>query len=112
MGRIRVVIADDSSLARGLLRSFLESDEEIEVVGEASNGRQAVDMAHALKPDLITMDLEMPVMSGLQAIEEIEHLARDARMVFHQQDAQPPRHASSAMRAYSQKLPGVPRTSR
>ena len=71
MGRIRVIIADDSSLARGLLRNFLESDEGIEVVGEASNGRQAVDMAHALKPDLITMDLEMPVMSGLQAIEEI-----------------------------------------
>ena len=71
MGRIRVIIADDSSLARGLLRSFLESDEGIEVVGEASNGRQAVDMAHALKPDLITMDLEMPVMSGLQAIKEI-----------------------------------------
>ena len=71
MGRIRVIIADDSSLARGLLRNFLESDEGIEVVGEASNGRQAVDMAHALKPDLITMDLEMPVMSGLQAIKEI-----------------------------------------
>ena len=71
MGRIRVIIADDSSLARELLRSFLESDEGIEVIGEASNGRQAVDMAHALKPDLITMDLEMPVMSGLQAIEEI-----------------------------------------
>ena len=71
MGRIRVIIADDSSLARELLRSFLESDEGIEVIGEASNGRQAVDMAHALKPDLITMDLEMPVMSGLQAIKEI-----------------------------------------
>jgi two-component system chemotaxis response regulator CheB len=71
MGRIRVLIADDSSLARGLLRDFLEGDEGIEVIGEASNGRQAVDMAHALKPDLITMDLEMPVMTGLQAIEEI-----------------------------------------
>ena len=50
MGRIRVIIADDSSLARGLLRSFLESDKGIEVVGEAPNGRQAVDMAHALNP--------------------------------------------------------------
>ena len=71
MGKIRVLIADDSSLARGLLRDFLESDESIEVVGEAFNGRQAVDMARELKPDLITMDLEMPVMTGLQAIEEI-----------------------------------------
>ena len=71
MGKIRVLIADDSSLARGLLRDFLESDESIEVIGEACNGRQAVDMARELKPDLITMDLEMPVMTGLQAIEEI-----------------------------------------
>ena len=71
MSRVRVVIADDSSFARKLLRSLLETDDGIVVVGEASNGRQAVDMAHALAPDLITMDLEMPVMSGLQAIEEI-----------------------------------------
>jgi two-component system chemotaxis response regulator CheB len=71
MGKIRVVIADDSSVARGLLRDFLEGDEDIEVIGEACNGRQAVDMAHELKPDLITMDLEMPVMTGFQAIEEI-----------------------------------------
>ena len=71
MGKIRVIIADDSSLARGMLRDFLEGDEAIEVVGEACNGRQAVDMARELKPDLITMDLEMPVMTGLQAIEEI-----------------------------------------
>ncbi len=73
MGKIRVVIADDSNLARALLRNFLEAEDDIEVVGEASNGRQAVDLARQLKPDLITMDLEMPLLSGLQAIEEIMH---------------------------------------
>jgi two-component system chemotaxis response regulator CheB len=71
MGKIRVLIADDSSLARGLLRDFLEGEDDMEVVGEAMNGRQAVELARELKPGIITMDLEMPVMSGLEAIEEI-----------------------------------------
>lgn len=71
MGTIRVVIVDDSSMARALLRSFLEDEDGIEIVGEAANGRQAVDLARELKPDLITMDLEMPVMNGLEAIQEI-----------------------------------------
>ena len=68
---IRVLIADDSSLARGLLRAILEDEAGIEVVGEATNGRQAVALARELRPDLITMDLEMPLMNGMAAIEEI-----------------------------------------
>lgn len=71
MQKIRVVIADDSCLARAVLRDFLENEADIEVVGEASNGRQAVALARELKPSLITMDLEMPVMDGLEAIEQI-----------------------------------------
>ncbi|GAB1392691.1 chemotaxis-specific protein-glutamate methyltransferase CheB [Rhodocyclaceae bacterium] len=71
MSKIRVVIADDSSLARGLLRSFLEGESDIEVVGEAANGQQAVELVRELKPNLVTMDLEMPVMNGMAAIEEI-----------------------------------------
>lgn len=70
-GPIRVLLTDDSSLARGLLRSFLEADGGFEVVGEAKNGQEAVEMTRALRPDLVTMDLEMPVMDGLAAIEEI-----------------------------------------
>jgi len=64
-------LTDDSSLARALLRSLLEGDEQIEIVGEAKNGQDAVDLVHELKPDLVTMDLEMPVMNGMQAITEI-----------------------------------------
>ena len=71
MAKIRVVLTDDSSLARDLLRSFLESDGGIEVVGEAKNGAEAVRLAVELKPDLMTMDLEMPVMDGMSAIAEI-----------------------------------------
>lgn len=71
MKRIRVLIADDSSLARSLLRGLLERERDMEVVGEAGNGREAVELVHELKPDIVTMDMEMPVMSGLDAIEEI-----------------------------------------
>lgn len=71
MAKIRVVLADDSSLMRSLLRELLAVDSDIEIVGEARNGREAVNLARELRPSLITMDLEMPVMSGMQAIEEI-----------------------------------------
>ncbi len=73
MKTIRVIIADDNSMTRALLRSLLESQEGIEVVGEAGNGRQAVALVRELQPNLVTMDLDMPVMSGLEAIEEIMH---------------------------------------
>lgn len=71
--RIRVLIADDSSLARGLLRAILEDETDIEVVGEARHGREAVEMVLMLRPDLVTMDLNMPVMDGMQAISTIMH---------------------------------------
>lgn len=69
--KIKVLIADDSALARELLRGFLQSDGEIEVVGEARNGAEAVRLCSELKPNIVTMDLEMPVMGGIEAITEI-----------------------------------------
>jgi two-component system chemotaxis response regulator CheB len=71
MSVIRVVIADDSQVARDVLRDILSRDGDIEIVGEATNGREAVALAKRLAPQLITMDLNMPVMDGLSAIEEI-----------------------------------------
>lgn len=71
MGKIRVLLADDSAFARGLLRNLLDEDGDAEVVGEATNGAQAVRLAAELEPDLITMAVEMPVMGGLEAITEI-----------------------------------------
>jgi two-component system, chemotaxis family, protein-glutamate methylesterase/glutaminase len=68
---IRVLIVDDSAFVRALLREALEAARGIEVVGEAANGVQAVEMAKSLQPGLITMDLEMPVMGGLEAIDAI-----------------------------------------
>ena len=64
---IRVVVAEDSAAAAELLVSILESDAEIRVVGRASNGAEAVEMAERLRPDLVTMDVQMPVMDGFEA---------------------------------------------
>jgi serine phosphatase RsbU (regulator of sigma subunit)/DNA-binding NarL/FixJ family response regulator len=68
---IRIIIADDHSVVRQGLRMFLGLDPELEVVGEAVNGAEAVEQAAALRPDVVLMDLIMPVMSGLEATAEI-----------------------------------------
>ncbi|MBU0490804.1 MAG: diguanylate cyclase [Chloroflexi bacterium] len=67
----RVLIAEDSTLIRQGLRSILEEQGYV-VVGEAQNGRQAVDLAHSLRPDAILMDLDMPEMNGLEATRQIQ----------------------------------------
>jgi two-component system chemotaxis response regulator CheB len=71
MDQIRVIVADDSMVARAVIRGFLESDPAITVMAEATNGQEAVDLVQRYRPDLVTMDLEMPVMGGMEAIEEI-----------------------------------------
>ncbi len=68
---IRVLIADDSSTARALLVAMLDGDAGITVVGEARTGTEAVEMAERLDPDLVTMDIHMPDLDGLQATEQI-----------------------------------------
>jgi two-component system, chemotaxis family, protein-glutamate methylesterase/glutaminase len=69
--KIRVLIADDSSYMRRVLAGIIERDPLLEVVGEARDGREAVDLAESLHPDVITMDLNMPRVDGLQATEMI-----------------------------------------
>lgn len=69
--KIRVLIADDSAFMRKVLLSILDSDGTFEVVGEARDGREAVEKAAKLKPQVITMDINMPHMDGLQATEII-----------------------------------------
>ncbi len=71
MKRIRVLVADDSAVFRQLLAAALEQDPEVEVVGVASNGLQAVDLAGRLHPDVVTLDLEMPVLDGLSALQAL-----------------------------------------
>jgi len=68
---IRVVVAEDSPTARGLLVAILAADPEIEVVGEAADGVEAVALTRRLRPNVVTMDIQMPRMDGLQATKQI-----------------------------------------
>ena len=79
---IKTLIVDDSALVRSVIRNFLESDGSFSVVGEAGNGAEAVELAQRLNPDLITMDIEMPVMNGLEAIVEIKKIMATAIVVI------------------------------
>lgn len=68
---IRVILADDHSIVRTGLKAVLGAAKDIEVVGEAANGREAVALAERLKPDVAVMDLSMPEMDGREATREI-----------------------------------------
>jgi DNA-binding NarL/FixJ family response regulator len=71
---LRILIADDQPLMRRAVRLLLESQEEWKVCGEASDGREAIDKANELHPDIVVMDLSMPNMNGFEATREI-HVA-------------------------------------
>ncbi len=72
--KINVLIVDDHQVVRQGLRSYLDMYEDIQVVGEAGNGREAIELAAQLRPDVILMDLVMPVMDGITATERIKSL--------------------------------------
>ncbi len=69
--QLRLVIVDDSALMRRVLREMLESDPAITVVGEAANGQEALELVARLRPDVITMDVRMPIMDGLETTEQL-----------------------------------------
>src|SRR4051794_22849018 len=69
--KIRVLVADDSPICRQLISDALRKDPDLEVVALANDGREAVMKAQELKPQVITMDVDMPVMDGLTAVELI-----------------------------------------
>jgi len=72
MGKIRVVIADDHTIFREGLCSLLADREDITVVGEASNGREAVEKVESLEPDIVIIDISMPVLNGFEATIQIK----------------------------------------
>lgn len=78
---IRIVIADDHTVVRQGLRMFLSLDQDLEVIGEATNGVEAVDLARKLKPDVVLMDLHMPVMDGISAITQIRKEKLDTEVI-------------------------------
>jgi DNA-binding NarL/FixJ family response regulator len=79
---VRVLIADDDDLVRDGLGAVLSSDESIEVVGEAANGRYAIDRARWLRPDIVLMDVRMPDLDGISATREVLAVAPETKVVI------------------------------
>ena len=71
MFRIKVLVVDDSIVMRRIIADLLSKDPEIEVVGSARNGAEALEKVSELNPDVVTMDIEMPIMDGLTALQHI-----------------------------------------
>ena len=79
---LRVLIADDHRLFAEALEAILATDERIEVVGQAGDGSEAVELARRLGPDVVLMDVSMPVLDGFEATREIRAAAEDVRVLM------------------------------
>lgn len=82
MDRINIVLADDHVLVRNGLKAMLDTDTGINVIGEASNGVEALEVAKRLKPDILVLDIRMPEMTGLEAAAELMNFAPDTKAVI------------------------------
>ena len=90
MKRITILLAEDHQIVREGLRKLLEADSNIQVVGEAATGRQAVALTNKLHPDVVVMDIAMPVLNGLEATRQIRQAVPDTKVLIlsaHSDDA-------------------------
>ena len=81
MRRTRVLLVDDAAFMRSMIREILEGSGEFEIVGEAKTGVEAIEMYRDLDPDLVTMDIVMPEMDGVEATKEILQIDPEAVVV-------------------------------
>ncbi len=79
---IKVLLVEDLTLARAGLRALLDTSNEVEVVGEAANGREAVKLSKKLNPDVVLMDVAMPDMNGIEATRQIHEAQPDIRVLM------------------------------
>ncbi|HLK13004.1 MAG TPA: response regulator transcription factor [Candidatus Binatia bacterium] len=81
MGKIRVLLVDDHTVVRQGLRRILESDDEIEIVGESGDGRSAVELAQRLRPHVVVMDIALPELNGIEATRQITKRVEGVRVL-------------------------------
>ncbi len=81
MSKIRVLLVDDHTIVRQGLRSLLDSHEDIEVVGEAENGRQAFEKTEQVIPDIVILDITMPSLNGIEATRQIKKLKPEIKVI-------------------------------
>jgi DNA-binding NarL/FixJ family response regulator len=98
LGQIRVLLVDDDALVRAGLRMILSSSEELEVVGEAADGADAVAAFHTHRPDVVLMDIRMPGMDGISATSALRRLANPPHVIV-LTTFQADEHVLSALRA-------------
>lgn len=79
---IRVLIVDDSPFIRSAIKKMLETENEIKIEGEGSNGKEAIELAQKLKPDIITLDIDMPIMDGLSALDKIKTVSPSSAIIM------------------------------
>ena len=79
---VRVLVVDDHAAVRASLAAFLDVDPSLEVVGEAGDGREAVEATSRLKPDLVLMDVRMPVLDGIEATRQVKAARPRTRVVL------------------------------
>ncbi len=79
---IRVFLADDHAVVRDGLRLMLETHDDMQVVGEAADGREAVEGVAEMQPDVVVMDISMPELNGVDATRELQELAPDVRVLI------------------------------
>lgn len=82
MDTIRILLADDHTILRNGIRAILEDEPGLVVVGEADDGRMAVSLACQLKPDIIIMDIAMPLLNGLEATRQIKHACPGSKVII------------------------------
>lgn len=82
METIRILLADDHTILRNGIRAILEDEPGLVVVGEADDGRMAVSLACQLKPDIIIMDIAMPLLNGLEATRQIKHACPGSKVII------------------------------